>query len=51
MSLVRLAPARSGFDVRTFECIKCGEAKIVATRDPMQDAGGWLTARDLQPPE
>jgi len=51
MLLVLAAPSRSGFEVRTFECAKCGQDKIVETMDPLKEAGGWLAARDLQPPE
>ena len=51
MLLVRSAQGRSGFEVRTFECAKCGQAKIVETTDPLNEADGWLAARDLQSPE
>jgi hypothetical protein len=51
MSLIRSAPNGSGFEVRTFECAKCGQAKIIETTDPLNEADGWLTGRDLQPPE
>jgi hypothetical protein len=51
MVLVREVPGRSGFEVRTFECAKCGQDKVVETKDPLNEAGGWLTARDLQSPE
>jgi hypothetical protein len=51
MLLIRLVPNGGGSDVQTFECAKCGEEKIVETKDPLNEAGGWLTGRDLQPPE
>jgi hypothetical protein len=51
MVLIRSTPHGSCFEVRTFECAKCGQAKIIETTDPLNEAGGWLTARDLQPPE
>jgi transcription elongation factor Elf1 len=49
--LIRLAPNGAASQVQTFECPKCGQDKIVETTDPMKEAGGWLTGRDLQPPE
>jgi uncharacterized Zn finger protein len=51
MELVRSAPIRSGFDVRTFECTRCGQAKIVETRDPLNEAQGWLIGPALRRPE
>jgi len=51
MVLVRSAKDLSGFEMRTFECAKCGESKVIETTDPLNEADGWLPARDLRPPE
>jgi hypothetical protein len=51
MSLLRSTPNSFGFEVQTFECETCGQAKIVEVMDPLDEAKGWLTARGLQPPE
>jgi hypothetical protein len=45
------AQGRSGFEVRTFECGRCGESKIIETTHPLKETQGWLTVRDLQPLE
>lgn len=45
MLLARINPGRLNFDLRSFECVKCGhvEKTLVAT-DPIRsaDALGWL---------
>jgi len=49
MLLIRLAPNGAGSDVQTFECAKCGETKIVETKDPL--TGGWRGVGDLHLPK
>jgi transposase-like protein len=51
MLLIRLEPNGAGSDVQTFECAKCGETKIVETRDPLNEAIGSRRAGDLLPPD
>ena len=51
MLLIRLKPNRAGLVVETFECSRCGESKIVETKDPFHQADGWLASRDLLPPD
>jgi tRNA(Ile2) C34 agmatinyltransferase TiaS len=52
MSLARIAPCSSGYDLRTFECSKCERVlKEVIATDPMKsDKAGWL-AGQLKAPE
>ena len=49
LSEVLLGPA--GFDVRTFECQKCGHIrKMVISNDPMNsDVRGWLNSELKSP--
>ena len=51
----RMVAVRSGPgcapEAWTFKCMRCGERKLVETADPLNEVGGWLSARDLQPPE
>ena len=51
MLLSKLERRSSGFDVRTFECQRCGRVhSVVASRDPLtSDMLGWL-AGELRPP-
>lgn len=51
MSLARIAPGPSTYDLRTFECPKCNCVhKAFVAADPMKsDATGWLVG-DLKPP-
>jgi hypothetical protein len=51
MLLIRLVPYGEGSDVQTFECAKCGETKIIETKEPLSEAGRRIGSRDLQPPE
>jgi hypothetical protein len=39
MMLIRSTPHGSCFEVRTFECAKCGQAKIIETKDPFERSG------------
>jgi hypothetical protein len=53
MSLARIAPGPSGFDIRTFECGGCHHVHIVTgvETDPMRsDAVRWLAGNDLRSP-
>jgi tRNA(Ile2) C34 agmatinyltransferase TiaS len=52
MSLARISPGPSGYDVRMFECGKCEYVlKEVISTDPMKsDKTGWL-AGELKPPK
>ena len=49
MTLTRTFPGPAGFEVRTFDCSKCGRVeKIVIASDPMKSgAVGWF-AGELQ---
>jgi hypothetical protein len=51
MMLASISPGPTGFELRTFNCSKCGRVeKIVITLDPMKSgAVGWF-AGELQPP-
>jgi hypothetical protein len=44
--LARITPARSGFDIRTFECPACDHIhqRVVELADPMKsrETAGWL---------
>ena len=52
MSLARIAPGPKGFDIRTFECSKCGHVDIVsAETDPMKSIKARWTHSDLRPPD
>jgi hypothetical protein len=53
MSLARIAPGPTGYDLVTFECSKCEHVhKEAVANDPMKSdkVTGWL-AGDLRPPE
>jgi hypothetical protein len=53
MSLARIAPGPSGFDIRTFECGGCHHVHIVTgvETDPMRSAAvRWLAGNDLRSP-
>src|SRR4051812_47279447 len=43
MMLARIAPDGPGFEVRSFECPKCGHVytERVGTGDPMEKSRGW----------
>jgi hypothetical protein len=49
--LVRITPARLGFNSQTFECIRCDHfEKVLIAADPVQsDVLGWLLG-ELRPP-
>ena len=49
--LVRITPARLGFNSQAFECVRCGHVeKVLIAADPIQsDALGWLLGK-LGPP-
>jgi hypothetical protein len=51
MMLARISPGPTGFELRTFDCSKCGHVeKIVIALDPMKSgAVGWF-ADEPQPP-
>jgi hypothetical protein len=46
VTLARITPGRSGFDIRTFECLACDHIyqRVVALVDPMKsrEAEGWF---------
>jgi hypothetical protein len=52
MTLARIAPGPSGFDIRTFECAKCDHVlTATAESDPMKSkAAGWLKG-ELRAPQ
>ena len=52
MSLARISPGPSGYDLRTFECGKCEHVlKEAIATDPMKsDKAGWLGG-ELKAPE
>ena len=52
MSLARISPGPSGYDLRTFECGKCEHVlKEAIATDPMKsDKVGWLGG-ELKAPE
>jgi len=51
--LARITPGRSGFDIRTFECLTCDlvHQLVVQLTDPMKslETAGWLRG-ELQAP-
>jgi hypothetical protein len=51
MSLARISPGPTGFELRTFECSRCDYVeKIAIASDPMKSGDvGWLVG-ELQPP-
>jgi tRNA(Ile2) C34 agmatinyltransferase TiaS len=51
MSLARISPGPSGYDLRTFECSKCEHVlKEMISTDPMKsEKAGWL-AGELKAP-
>jgi hypothetical protein len=51
MILSHVEPGRDGFDIRTFECQKCGYIKkMMASKDPMETAmPGWPDADPNSP--
>jgi len=51
MTLARISPGPTGFELRTFDCSKCDHVeKIVIASDPMKSGDvGWLVG-ELQPP-
>ena len=51
MSLARISPGPSGYELRIFECSKCEHVvKDMISTDPMKsDKAGWL-AGELKPP-
>jgi hypothetical protein len=51
MMLARISPGPRGFELRTFDCSKCGHVeKIVIALDPTKFGNfGWF-ADELQPP-
>jgi hypothetical protein len=52
LSLARIMPGPSGFDIRTFECSDCHHVHVaIAEADPMKsDAVRWLAGHDLKSP-
>jgi transposase-like protein len=52
MHLARIMPGPKGFDLRSFECGKCGyKVTLTIATDPMKsDKLGWLSG-ELKPPE
>ena len=53
MMPVRIEAGPSGFDIRTFECVKCNHVRSkLVVNDPMKSGGaqGWL-AGELRTPE
>jgi hypothetical protein len=44
MTLSTIEPGPEGFDLRTFECQKCGNVRtMIISSDPMEsDTRGWL---------
>jgi hypothetical protein len=51
MTLARIAPGPTGFELRTFDCSKCDHVeKIAIALDPAKSGDvGWLVG-ELQPP-
>jgi hypothetical protein len=51
MTLARISPGPTGFELRTFECSRCNHVeKIAIASDPMKSGDvGWLVS-ELQPP-
>jgi len=51
MTLARISPGPTGFELRTFDCSKCDHVeKIVIVSDPMKSGDvGWLVG-EVQPP-
>jgi hypothetical protein len=51
MSLAHISPGPTGFELRTFDCSKCGYVeKVAIASDPMKSGDvGWLVG-ELQPP-
>jgi hypothetical protein len=53
MTLTRISPGPTGFELRTFDCSKCDHVEqiAIASDDPMKsDAVGWFTG-ELHPPK
>ena len=51
MMLARISPRPAGFELRTFDCSKCGHAeKIVIALDPMKSGAVAWFAAEPQPP-
>jgi hypothetical protein len=44
MWLSKVETEPSGFDRRTFECLKCGHVHALIASDPMQSMSGWLSS-------
>jgi hypothetical protein len=51
MNLAQISPGPIGFELRTFDCARCGHVeKIVIASDPMKSGDvGWLVS-ELRPP-
>jgi len=51
MTLARISPGPSGFELRTFDCSSCDHVeKIAIASDPMKSGDvGWLVG-EVQPP-
>jgi hypothetical protein len=51
MTLARISPGPTGFELRTFDCSGCDHVeKIAIASDPMKSGDvGWLVS-ELQPP-
>jgi hypothetical protein len=51
MTLARISPGPTGFELRTFDCSRCNHVeKIAIATDPMKSGDvGWLVS-ELQPP-
>ena len=51
MMLARISPGPTGYELRTFDCAKCGHVeRIVIASDPMKsEAVGWFVG-ELHPP-
>lgn len=51
MTLARISPGPTGFELRTFDCSRCNHVeKIAIASDPMKSGDvGWLVS-ELQPP-
>lgn len=51
MTLARISPGPTGFELRTFDCAKCNHVeKIAIASDPVKSGDvGWLVG-ELQPP-
>ncbi|WP_426437812.1 hypothetical protein [Bradyrhizobium genosp. P] len=51
MLLAHRRPGRARFELQTFECPRCDQARIVEVADPLEKAAGWVASRELQRPE